>query len=158
MYRVASAVGLACLAVFRYEGRRAGELAEKLGYAVQLTNILRDVAEDAAAGRVYLPAEDLERFGCAAGDLAGSNYTPNFIELMEFEGARAARFYDEALALADPAAKGRLLPALAMARLYRDLLGRMAGLGWRVKGGRVRLSPARKAAALLKAGLDYLRI
>lgn len=158
MYRVASAVGLACLAVFRYDAPRAGLLAEKLGYAVQLTNILRDVAEDAAAGRVYLPAEDLERFGCAAADLGGSNYPPNFIELMKFEGARAEQYYAEALGLACPARKRALLPALAMARLYRELLAGMARGGWRVKGGRARLSRAQKTAALFKAWLDYLKL
>lgn len=158
MYRVASAVGLACLAVFRYRGGRRAELAEKLGYAVQLTNILRDVAEDAAAGRAYLPAEDLERFGCTPAGLGGSNYTPNFIELMKFEGARAEALYAEALALAEPAPARSLLPALAMARLYRGLLAKMAGRGWRVKEGRVRLTRAEKGAALLKACLDYLKI
>ena len=158
MYRVASAVGLACLAVFRYGSPRAGEFAEKLGYAVQLTNILRDVAEDAAAGRAYLPAEDLARFGCSPADLGGSNYPPNFIELMKFEGARAESYYAEALGLADPAGRRALLPALAMARLYRELLAGMARSGWRVKGGRARLGPARKAGALFKAWLDYLKL
>ena len=158
MYRVASAVGLACLAIFRYSAPRSAELAEKLGYAVQLTNIIRDVAEDYAAGRVYLPAEDLERFGCRPEDLGGSNYTPDFIELMKFEAARAEAFYAGALALADPAAKRRLAAALAMGRLYRDLLAKIARTGFRVKGKRVRLTAAQKAAALFRAWLDYTKI
>jgi len=158
MYGVASAVGLACLAIFRYEAPRAEQLAEKLGYAVQLTNILRDVAEDSAAGRIYLPAEDLARFDCAASDLGNSNYTPNFIELMKFEAARAESFYAEALALADPASKRQLAAALAMGRLYRELLAKIARRGFRVKEGRVRLTAAEKAAALFKAWLDYLKI
>ncbi|MHB0995769.1 MAG: phytoene/squalene synthase family protein [Elusimicrobiales bacterium] len=158
MYRVASAVGLACLAVFGYRAPRAAMFAEKLGYAVQLTNILRDVAEDAAAGRAYLPAEDLERFDCVPADLGGSNYPPNFIELMKFEGDRAEALYAEALALAEPASARSLLPALAMARLYRGLLAKMAGRGWRVKESRVRLNRAEKGAALLRACLDYLKV
>ncbi|MDA8244429.1 MAG: squalene/phytoene synthase family protein [Elusimicrobia bacterium] len=158
MYRVASAVGLACLAVFRYEDEKAPQLAEQLGYAVQLTNILRDAAEDYAAGRVYLPAEDLARFGCRPEDLGGSNYGDNFIELMKFEAARAREFYAGALALAAPAQKRRLLPALVMGALYRELLEKLERGSFRIKAGRVRLSRAQKAKALFGAALDYWRI
>ncbi len=158
MYRVASAVGLACLAIFRYDDARAPELAEKLGYAVQLTNILRDVAEDRAAGRIYLPREDLERFGCHESDLSGSNYTLNFIELMKFEAARARVFYDGALAAAAPGRKRRLVPALVMGAIYRELLEKMERGGFRVKGGRTRLSRAEKLRALFRAWKDYRRI
>ena len=158
MYRVASVVGLACLAVCGYEAPGAGRLAEKLGYAVQLTNIIRDAAEDYAAGRVYLPAEDLARFGCAAADLGGSNYPPNFIELMKFETSRARALYTEALAQADPAWKKSLAAPLAMGGLYRELLRKIERGGFRIKEGRVRLNRAEKAAALLKAWLDYLKL
>ncbi|MDA8132972.1 MAG: squalene/phytoene synthase family protein [Elusimicrobia bacterium] len=158
MYRVASAVGLACLAVFRYEDEKAPQLAEQLGYAVQLTNILRDAAEDYAVGRVYLPAEDLARFGCRPEDLGGSNYVANFIELMKFEAARARDFYAGALALAAPGHKRRLLPALVMGALYRELLEKLERGGFRIKAGRVRLTRAQKAKALLRAALDYWRI
>lgn len=158
MYRVASAVGLACLAIFRYDDARAPELAEKLGYAVQLTNILRDVAEDRAAGRVYLPREDLERFGCSENDLSGSNYTPNFIELMKFEAARARAFYDGALAAAAQGQKRRLIPALVMGAVYRELLEKMERRGFRVKGGRTRLSRTEKLKGLYRAWKDYRRI
>jgi phytoene synthase len=158
MYRVASAVGLACLAIFGYEAPSAPELAEKLGYAVQLTNIIRDAAEDLAAGRVYIPAEDLRRFGCSPADLGGSNYPPNFIELMKFETARARKLYAEALALAEPAAKRPLASALVMASLYRELLQKIERGGFRIKEGRVRLCPGEKLKALLKAWRDYSRI
>ena len=158
MYRVASAVGLACLAVFRYEDAKAPQFAEQLGYAVQLTNILRDAAEDFAAGRVYLPAEDLARFGCRPADLGGTNYGANFIELMKFEAARAREFYAGALALAAPAGKRRLLPALVMGALYRELLEKLERGGFRIKAGKVRLTGAQKAKALLRAALDYWRI
>ncbi|OGR40873.1 MAG: hypothetical protein A2X35_02765 [Elusimicrobia bacterium GWA2_61_42] len=158
MYRVASAVGLACLAIFGYTAPAAEKLAEKLGYAVQLTNIIRDVAQDLAAGRVYLPAEDLKRFGCAPEDLGGSNYPPNFIELMKFETARAKELYAEAAALAEPAQKRRLAGALVMGGLYRELLKKIERGGFRVKEERVRLSPLEKTAALFKAWLYYLKI
>lgn len=158
MYRVASAVGLACLAVFRYEEDSGPLLAERLGYAVQLTNIIRDAAEDHAAGRVYLPEEDLERFGCRPEDLGGSNYPPNFIELMQFEAERARGFYAGALALAAGGQKRRLAPALAMGALYRELLEKMARGGFRIKEGRTRLSGAEKLRALYRAWQDYRRI
>jgi len=158
MYRVASVPGLACLAICRYEDEQARRLAEKMGYAVQLTNILRDVAEDHAAGRVYLPEEDLARFGCAPVDLGGFNYTPNFIELMKFEAGRARELYAGALALAAPGPKRRLLPALVMCALYRGLLGKMERGGFRVKEGRIRLNAAEKFIALLKAWRDYAEI
>jgi len=158
MYRVASAVGLACLAVCRYEDERAHELAERMGYAVQLTNIICDAAEDLAAGRVYLPLEDLERFGCRPEDLGGSQYSPNFIELMKFEAARAREYYAGALALAARGQKRRLAPALAMGALYRELLGKIEAGGFRIKEERVRLNRAQKIKALFKALLDYGRI
>jgi phytoene synthase len=158
MYRVASAVGLACLAIFGYEAPRAGELAEKLGYAVQLTNIIRDAAEDQAAGRVYVPTEDLARFRCAPADLGGSNYTPDFIELMKFEAARARALYAEALALADPAAKKKLAGALIMGALYRELLFKLERSDFRIKEGRVRLTPLEKLKALFKAWRDYSKL
>lgn len=155
MRRVAGAVGLACLAVFRYEDAAAPALAERLGAAVQLTNIIRDAAEDYAAGRVYLPQEDLARFGCRPEDLGGSHYPPNFIELMQFEAERARGFYAGALAAAAPGKKRRLLPALIMGALYRELLEKMARGGFRVKAGRARLTGAEKLKALLRAWKDY---
>ena len=103
-----------------------------MGYAVQLTNILRDAAEDHAAGRVYLPLEDLERFGCRPEDLGGSQYSPNFIELMKFEAARARDYYSGALALAARGQKRRLAPVLAMGALYRELLAKLEAGGFRV--------------------------
>ncbi len=158
MSRVASAVGRACLAIFRYEEPGADELAEKLGYAVQLTNILRDVAEDQAAGRVYLPEADLARFGCTEADLGGSNYTPDFIELMKFEAARARGYYARARALAAPAGRKQLRAALVMGRLYGELLEKLERVNFRVKEGRVRLNLCEKAAALCKAWTDYRRL
>lgn len=158
MYRVASTVGLACLAIFGYEAPSAGEFAEKLGYAVQLTNIIRDVAEDHRAGRVYIPTEDLRRFRCSTEALSGSNYTPDFIELMKFEAARARGLYAEALALAEPAAKKSLLSALIMGGLYRELLEKIERSGFRVKEGRVRLTPREKLGALFRTWRDYSRI
>ncbi len=158
MRLVAGAVGLACLAVSGYDAPGADLLAEKLGFAVQLTNILRDAAQDYAAGRIYLPAEDLARFGVPPRDLGGSNYTPNFIELMRFEAARAEEFYAGALAKAEPRQKRRLAGALAMRGLYRELLAKLARRGFRVKEKKLRLNSAEKIKALFSAWNDYRRI
>lgn len=158
MYRVASAVGLACLAISGYAAATAPELARKLGYAVQLTNIIRDAAQDYAEGRVYIPAQDLARFGCRPEDLGGSHYSPDFIELMKFEAARARALYEEALELAEPGAKRRLASALVMGGLYRGLLEKLERGGFHIKEGRVRLSAAEKAIALLKTWRDYAQI
>src|SRR5262249_57728948 len=97
-YRVASAVGLACIEIFGYRDPRAREYAVNLGVALQLTNILRDVQPDARAGRVYLPQEDLRRFGVSADDLAGGRYTAAFVELMTWEAGRPRQYYRRAAA------------------------------------------------------------
>ena len=87
-YRVASAVGLICIEIFGYRNPRAKSYAENLGIAFQLTNIMRDVSEDADRGRIYLPLEDLARFDVTEDEILRGAYTPNFVRLMEFE-ARA---------------------------------------------------------------------
>src|SRR5271169_2006442 len=88
-YRVAGTVGLTCLHVFGFDDPHAPELAERLGIAFQLTNILRDVRGDLAMGRIYLPAEDLARFGCSAEDLAAGVVTPAVRELLRAQAERA---------------------------------------------------------------------
>ena len=108
-YRVASAVGLACIEIFGYRDPRARDYAVHLGIALQLTNIMRDVQADARAGRVYLPQEDLRRFGVTAEDLAAGRYTPGFVELMAWEAARARDYYERGLGRAAPRGRGGAL-------------------------------------------------
>ena len=95
-YRVASAVGLICIEIFGYTNPEARVYAESLGIACQLTNILRDVKEDAQKGRIYLPQEDLARFGVSESEILGGVYSDAFIRLMEFEARRAREFYQRA--------------------------------------------------------------
>ena len=98
-YLVASVVGLVCIRIFGYSDPRAEQLAEETGIAFQLTNILRDVREDAARGRIYLPLEDLRRFNVAPEELAalrGSEMKTGHRELMQFEAARARHYYESA--------------------------------------------------------------
>jgi phytoene synthase len=143
-YRVASAVGLACIHVWGFSDDRAPKHAEAAGIALQLTNILRDLGEDAARGRVYLPREDLERFGYdPQGFLHGQRDGP-FRALMRFEVERARRYY----AAAEPLA-GLLRPAgrpvfRLMLRTYRGLLDAIEGRDYDVFSSRVRVSRWRK--------------
>ncbi len=152
-YRVAGTVGLTCIHVFGFRDSRAPDLAEKLGIAFQLTNILRDVPRDFQMGRVYLPQEDLERFGCRREDLGGSRLTPELSELLRFTAERAWRFYEEGAELVGHVdADSR--PALwALVRIYSGLLREIEGRGCDVFSSRVRLPAAAKAAILVRARL-----
>jgi len=148
-YRVASAVGLACIEIFGYRDPRARDYAIDLGIALQLTNILRDVQADARAGRVYLPQEDLRRFGVTAEDLAAGHYTPRFVELMTCEAARARQYYERAWAALPDADARSLFAAEIMGRTYFALLRALEARRFRVFGKRVSLPAHRKLAIAL---------
>jgi phytoene synthase len=150
-YRVASAVGLACIHVWGYTDERAKVYAESTGIAFQLTNILRDLGEDAARGRVYLPREDLERFGYTEDRLRRGERDERFRELMRFEVERARRYYDAArplAALLHPAGRAVLL---VMTCTYRGLLDAIEGRDYDVFSSRVRLSTWRKLGLVVQA-------
>ena len=150
--RVAGTVGLTCLHVFGFRDPRAPDLAERLGLAFQLTNILRDVAPDFAMGRVYIPQEDLDRFGCRAEDLRGP-LTDSLRELLEFEADRAWRLYREGAPLIDQVDPGSRATLGALIRTYSTLLARIEERGFDVFTARVSLSRAEKLQYLLSAGL-----
>jgi len=152
-YRVASAVGLCCIEIFGYEDPRAREYAVNLGIALQLTNILRDVQVDAQAGRVYVPQEDLRRFGVKADDLVAGRYTPAFVELMSFEAARAHAYYDRAWAALPEADAPRLFAAEIMGRTYFALLRAIEARRFQVFGVRVALPTRRRIAIALSCWL-----
>ena len=138
--RVASAVGLICIEIFGYHNQSARVYAERLGIAFQLTNIIRDVSEDAARGRIYLPLEDLARFGVSEAEILNSVYSPRFRQLIEFEAQRAREYYREAEeALADED-RGSMLAAEGMRLIYASLLERIARAGYRVFDRRMSLS------------------
>jgi 15-cis-phytoene synthase len=152
-YRVASVVGLTIIHIFGFEDKRALELAEKCGIAFQLTNILRDVREDMGLGRVYLPAEDLERFGVRPAAIA---YTPEFVELMRFEAARARAYYREAMPLIGMVHPESRASLWALIQIYYRLLGRIEEKQYRVLDERIRLSTPEKAWLVLEAGTRKL--
>lgn len=143
-YRVAGTVGLNCVHVFGFCDARALELAESLGLAFQLTNIVRDVSSDYAMGRVYLPQDDLLRFGVLREELNARTITPGLRELLRFEVERAWRFYQEGaelVSLVDPESRAALW---GLVRTYSTLLGRIESRGFDVFSSRVRLSFADK--------------
>ena len=143
-HKVASAVGLCCIHIWGFTNDAAFEPARQCGLAFQLTNILRDLKEDAAEGRVYLPQEDLERFGYSAQDLRQGVCNDRFHDLMRFEIARAERFYQEAADLERWLEPDGKTVFGAMTAIYRGLLGEIKRLDGDVFGRRVRLSAWRK--------------
>jgi phytoene synthase len=145
---VASTVGLACLPVFGLDEPSHRDFAVNLGVAVQLTNILRDVGPDAALDRVYLPLEDLERFGYGADRLKASETGPDFQRLMRFQAARAREFYAAAARALPRTSRRAARPALVMGALYRALLEELERGGFRVFGERARLSFRQKIAGV----------
>ena len=150
-YRVAGTVGLTCTHVFGFRDARALDLAEKLGLAFQLTNIIRDVREDHARGRVYLPEEDLTRYGVSGQDFGRPESTLGIRELLRFEAERAWQFYEEGSALLnfiDEDSRGALW---LLVHTYSALLGRIESLDFAVFGERVRLSRAEKMMFIAKA-------
>jgi 15-cis-phytoene synthase len=143
-YRVASAVGLACIHIWGFSDEAAKHYAESAGIAFQLTNILRDLKEDAARGRVYLPAEDLARFGYDAQQLAQGTRGESFAALMRFEVERARSFYAAAWPLAPLLPPPGRAVFLMMARTYRSLLDEIERCDYDVFSRRVRVSGWRK--------------
>jgi len=139
-HRVASAVGLICIEIFGYGDPSAHLYAERLGLAFQLTNIIRDVSEDAARRRIYLPLEDLARFQVTEDEILRGIYSSRFIALMEFEADRARGFYREAADALAPEDRATLLAAEGMRLIYAALLERIARASFRVLDQRISLS------------------
>jgi phytoene synthase len=155
-YHVAGAVGLVSMHVFGFEDERALDLAEKLGLAFQLTNILRDLGRDFAMGRIYLPSEDFARFGCRAENLARPEHLLReeaFLRLASFEAERAWEFYREGWQLI-PLVSPDSRPALwALARIYSGLLAEIESRSFDVFSARVSLSSWEKIGILVRARL-----
>jgi len=124
-YRVASAVGLVSIEIFGYENPGCREYAINLGLALQMTNIIRDVWKDFQAGRVYLPQEDLARFQYSERELAQRQNNDQFLQLMQFEAARAREFFGRASAALPAEDRRAMAPAEIMASIYRALLQRI---------------------------------
>jgi phytoene synthase len=150
-YRVASAVGLACIHVWGFEDDKAKEHAEHAGIAFQLTNILRDLGEDAGRGRVYLPAEDLDRFGYPVEKLLRAERDDRFRSLMHFQVERARHYYDLSEPLSDLLGPAGRAVFLVMSRTYRGLLDAIERRDYDVFSRRVSLSQWRKLGLVVRA-------
>jgi len=143
-YRVASVVGLICIEIFGYRREATKEYAINLGLALQLTNILRDLKTDGRRGRIYLPQEDLERFGYREDDLLHCRYTPGFFPLMRFEADRARDYFRRAAESLPSEDRKNMVAAEIMGRIYRETLETIARKEFRVFEDRIALSRARK--------------
>jgi 15-cis-phytoene synthase len=152
-YQVASVVGLTTIHIFGFQSEEAKPLAEKCGVAFQLTNILRDIKEDAGLGRIYIPAEDLVRFGVTEKQLAEGAAVK---ELLRFEAARARRYYNESLPLLDLVAKPSRPSLWALIEIYSRLLDRIERSNYDVFSRRISLSTAQKSWIVVRAGLSRL--
>jgi 15-cis-phytoene synthase len=150
-FNVASAVGLVCLQIFGFSDERARQYAEKCGIAFQLTNILRDVKEDAENGRMYLPMEDLRKFEYTADELRRGVVDERFRNLMRFEAQRAREYYAAARNLM-PLVDGSSRPSLwAMIEIYERILDRIEQQQYDVFRNRIRLASTEKISIALRA-------
>jgi len=152
-YQVASVVGLTVIYIFGFDTPSAPPLAEKCGVAFQLTNILRDIREDSERGRIYLPQDDLARFGVTEDDLAHGRRTPAFLEMMQFETDRAHAYYRESNPLLDlihPRSRSSLW---ALITIYSRVLDRIEAGHYDIFRKRVRLSMIEKSWIVVRAML-----
>lgn len=143
-WHVASAVGILSARIFGATRPETVQYAEKLGLAFQLTNIIRDVGEDARKGRIYLPVNELQEFNVTAADILNARHGENFVKLMQFQTARAQAAYDEAFALLPADDRRAQRPGLMMAAIYRALLNEIERDGFHVLNQKISLTPIRK--------------
>ena len=143
-YRVAGVVGLLAAGIFGYRDPRTLDYAKSLGIAFQLTNIIRDVGEDARKNRIYLPMEDLKRFGVTAAEILNGKQTPQFEQLLKFQTERAKSYYQSAFSALPAQDRRAQRPGLIMAAIYRTLLEEIELDGFRVLMHRTSLTPLRK--------------
>jgi phytoene synthase len=148
-YHVASAVGLVSIEIFGYRNPACKEYAINLGMALQMTNIIRDVGIDLEKDRIYLPQEDLSRFGYSTAELRTKTYNADFIKLMEFEAERAEQFFNQAGAVLPKEDRKSMIAAEIMGSVYRSLLQRMRMDEFRVFEKRYRLTKLEKAGRIL---------
>lgn len=143
-FRAAATVGLMCIEVFGYKTKNAKDYAVNLGIAMQLTNIIRDIKYDAINGRIYLPEEDLKRFGYTEDDLMNSRYNESFVELMKFECKRAREYFEKANESFHKDDRKQLFPARIMQKIYFNILEKIEKMHYNVFKKKARVSKAKK--------------
>jgi phytoene synthase len=152
-HRAAGVVGLLSAEIFGYRDRNTLKYAHALGLAFQLTNIIRDVGEDARRGRIYLPRDELHGFGVTESDILNSHHTEAFVALMQFQAQRAHEHYERAFAALPAIDRKAQRPGLMMAAIYRTLLEEIERDGFLVLDRRTTLPPARKLWLAVKTWL-----
>ncbi|NQW29496.1 MAG: presqualene diphosphate synthase HpnD [Ignavibacteria bacterium] len=152
-YAVASIVGLICIEIFGYKHEETRNYAINLGYALQLTNILRDVKADKDRGFIYLPLEDLDRFKYSESDLKSEIYNERFVDLMSFQASRAREYYHKARTLLRPDERSSMVAAEIMDAIYHRLLEKIELSEFRVFNRRVRVSTSHKVLTAFRIWL-----
>jgi phytoene synthase len=147
-YKVACVVGLVSIEIFGYKNPACRDYSVALGYALQITNIIRDVGEDARNGRIYLPQEDLRRFGVTEEQLIRGIHSPEFEALMQLEHERASAFYTQAEKLLPDEDRQTMLAAEMMAQVYSEILEKIRRRHFQVFGPRIGLGRLRKITIL----------
>lgn len=154
-YRVASTVGLMCIEIFGYKHASTRDFAVNLGIALQLTNILRDVKKDADKGRIYLPQEDLRKYGYAEKDLLNSTYNENFQNMMKFEVKRVKKYFDKATNSLNLEDKKAMFAARAMQHIYYRMLNKIVDADYDVYHKKIRISTFKKVGISLGVWAKY---
>jgi len=154
-YRAAATVGLMCIEIFGYRNSSAKDFAVNLGIALQLTNILRDIKKDALNDRIYIPRDDLEKFGYSEEELLGNKYNDSFIELMKYESERAREFYKKADSYLSKEDKGLMFPARIMRHIYFNVLKNIEKSKYNVFEKCAKVSKFRKILITLGVYLKY---
>ena len=154
-YRVASTVGLMSIEIFGYRNTSTREYAINLGYALQLTNIIRDVKKDASIGRIYLPLEDLKKFNYSEDELFSNVYNENFIALMSFEVNRAKEYFEKANRVLDISDRRSLFSARAMQHIYFNLLKKIEAKKFDVFSQNIKVGKAEKVVIALGVWTKY---
>jgi len=154
-YCAAATVGLMCIEIFGYRNKKTKEFAVNLGIALQLTNILRDLKKDAENGRIYLPKEDLEKFGYSEEDLMKNNYNNSFIELMKFECERARLYYNKANECLTREDKGLMFAARIMEKIYFGILEKIEKVNYNVFDNVAKVSKFKKIFITVGVFIKY---
>jgi len=154
-YRVASTVGLMCIEIFGYRHPSAKDFAVNLGIALQLTNILRDVKKDAEKGRIYLPKEDLEKFGYNESDIFNNTYNENFQKMMKYQVERAREYFNTATACLNREDKKAMFAARAMQHIYYRMLNKIVDADYDVYNNKIKISTVKKVGISLGVWAKY---
>jgi 15-cis-phytoene synthase len=154
-YRVASTVGLMCIEIFGYKHKSAKDFAVNLGIALQLTNILRDIKKDSARGRIYLPQQDLLKFGYSEAELLSNTYNANFVDLMVYETNRAQEYFNKATMCLNLDDKGSMFAARAMQHIYHKLLEKIIIADYNVFQKNIKVNKVEKVGIAIGVWAKY---